>query len=394
MPGVTRIPIDWRGVSSEAEEKLKKQKEVNKARFFGGPRKSSSSKPKESGATSVSSEVTIESVATFDQESFLSALMGENLYMADIRASQTQRFVSVPMRLPITLDVDDKDVEQPDSSAFSQVQTIEPSITTFSLDSRLRLLDFYEDAAEGIKRPPYHGTVSHTSREITPRNPLCRVESDTQLIDYDNDSLDDWSEHRDDAESLGSMEDDDDGEPDGLEYNDFFRRDGDMGSDVDSDGEELAVTSSRSRRETPNAVGPFFISRHGASIPSFTYADAADTVSTNASSNSVPLIATFDGMTTPPPTEAGMATLKRFQAVIMNFRPRGIIRLNGFAQDPNAKKIRKSPSTKISCQKEREQAEAEEKEKLKKEKEEEDGQLIDMCMRATADPLPISAGEW
>jgi hypothetical protein len=61
---------------------------------------------------------------------------------------------------------------------------------------------------------------------------------------------------------------------------------------------------------------------------------------------------------------------------------------------PTQKKIRKSPSTKISCQKEREQAEAEEKEKLKKEKEEEDGQLIDMCMRATADPLPISAGEW
>jgi hypothetical protein len=35
-----------------------------------------------------------------------------------------------------------------------------------------------------------------------------------------------------------------------------------------------------------------------------------------------------------------MATLQRFQAVIMNSRLRGIIRLNGFANDPNAKKTK------------------------------------------------------
>jgi hypothetical protein len=99
------------------------------------------------------------------------------------------------------------------------------------------------------------GTFSKRSKVLNGRNPTAQ---DHELLNYDYDSEAEWEEEEADGEDIAASDNEDDGEPDDLEYDEFFVRDNDFGIDYDSDGEELAAVTMR-KREGEERVGPRFI---------------------------------------------------------------------------------------------------------------------------------------
>lgn len=91
------------------------------------------------------------------------------------------------------------------------------------------------------------GTFSKRSSIISGRKPFAQ---DPELFNYDYDSEAEWEAEEEDGEdienSIGS--DDEAGEGDDLQYDEFFLKDNDFGSDADSDGEDMAATLIRSHR--------------------------------------------------------------------------------------------------------------------------------------------------
>lgn len=126
------------------------------------------------------------------------------------------------------------------------------------LDSRMRLLSFHTDF-----RPPYWGTWSKTSRAVNGRRPFGR----DMTLDYDYDSEAEWEEVDDpDAEDIAASDGEEDAEGNELEYDDFFLRDNDYGSDLGSDGEEVSASRIKDRREVATvAIGPVFLEGEGVS---------------------------------------------------------------------------------------------------------------------------------
>ena len=83
---------------------------------------------------------------------------------------------------------------------------------------------------------------SKRSRFITGRRPFGK---DDELLNYDYDSEAEWEEEEDDGEDIMESDEEDKkekgGEDSELEYDEMFCKDDDFGSDVDSDGGEIAA---------------------------------------------------------------------------------------------------------------------------------------------------------
>eukprot|EP01041_Mallomonas_annulata_P001737 gene1737-3356_t len=133
-------------------------------------------------------------------------------------------------------------------------------IRDVSVDSRMRYFGFHAD-----HRPPYWGTFSKRSRDVTGRRPFGRE----QCLDYDYDSEAEWEEPDDaEAEDIANSEGDEEGEVEGgneLEYDEFFLHDNDFGSDADSDGEMMTATNicSRVKSTAVELIGPLFVAENG-----------------------------------------------------------------------------------------------------------------------------------
>jgi hypothetical protein len=89
------------------------------------------------------------------------------------------------------------------------------------------------------------------------------------LFNYDYDSEAEWEAEDEDGEdieeSIAAAEDEDDAlGVDGLIYDDFFLKDGDFGSDADSDGEEMAATLIR--RVSANVNKQALVTRYAVDI--------------------------------------------------------------------------------------------------------------------------------
>mmetsp|Transcript_23444 Transcript_23444/g.52620 ORF Transcript_23444/g.52620 Transcript_23444/m.52620 type:complete len:192 (+) Transcript_23444:1906-2481(+) len=107
-------------------------------------------------------------------------------------------------------------------------------------DNRIRTLSFYEDY-----RPAYVGTIS-TIRPLS---------KDTELLNYDNDSGEDWEEVE--GEDLNNSDEEEEVEGGNeVEYDDFFCRDDDYGSDGDKD---IGMSSAMVHGNKIEAVGLRFI---------------------------------------------------------------------------------------------------------------------------------------
>lgn len=112
-----------------------------------------------------------------------------------------------------------------------------------TVDSRLKLLAFQEDT-----RPPYCGTFSKRSREVKACRPFGR---DEEKLNYEYDSEAEWEEEEEEGEDIGMSDGSDDESRESndneLEYDDMFLHDNDFGSDVGSDGDEMAKVAMRIR---------------------------------------------------------------------------------------------------------------------------------------------------
>lgn len=105
-------------------------------------------------------------------------------------------------------------------------------------------------------RPPYKGTFTPHSKDLSGRNPF---EKDHAVFNYDYDSEGEWEEGDGEGEDIGESDDEDEGgEGNELEYDEFLLRDNDFGSDADSDGEAIAAATIQ-RREGIETLGPCFI---------------------------------------------------------------------------------------------------------------------------------------
>lgn len=117
---------------------------------------------------------------------------------------------------------------------------------------------------------------------ISGRKPLSK---DDNLFNYDYDSEAEWEaeeEGEDIENSDGGDEELDGGDQvvDDLEYDEFFLKDNDFGSDADSDGEDMAATLIHGRRQqgytySVEIFGPRFIDKQHSSdgLPSLIAAD-------------------------------------------------------------------------------------------------------------------------
>jgi len=79
--------------------------------------------------------------------------------------------------------------------------------------------------------------------EISGRRPF---EKDTDILNYDFDSEEEWEEEEE-GEDIANSEDNSDEEGDELEYDEFLVQDNDFGSDVGSDGDMVARVAMRIR---------------------------------------------------------------------------------------------------------------------------------------------------
>lgn len=101
----------------------------------------------------------------------------------------------------------------------------------------------------------YSGTFSKKSLDISGRRPL---EKDTYHLNYEFDSEEEWEEEEE-GEDIANSEDNSDDEGDELEYDEFLVQDNDFGSDVGSDGDEVARVAMRIR-EGEERLGTRYIS--------------------------------------------------------------------------------------------------------------------------------------
>jgi len=191
-------------------------------------------------------------VKHFDEEAFM-ANINAGMSMEDImlscreRAAKSTRRISLA-RKPVVLHVTvTKNVGFFGAETFSD--TIEVTV-----DSKIRTLDFHGD--EDHIRPPYVGTFSKKSTVITGRRPFAK---DADMFNYDYDSEADWEEEEP-GEDIADSDGEEDADDNELEYNEFFLRDNDYGSDAGSDGEEFAISSIR-RRDVVEVekIGPRFL---------------------------------------------------------------------------------------------------------------------------------------
>merc|ERR1711871_94517 len=106
-------------------------------------------------------------------------------------------------------------------------------------------------------RPLYRGTWSKVSTIITGRRPFHR---DEERLNYEQDSEAEWEEEEEAGEDIGLSDEEEDGcEDNDLVYDEFFKRDDEETSDLDSDGEGMA-SARISRRQGPREIlGPHFI---------------------------------------------------------------------------------------------------------------------------------------
>lgn len=187
----------------------------------------------------------------FDEEKF-KASISSGMSMGDISRDYRNRYnnqKSNPKkkcRKPITIKV------AVQNSSFGCEEYSE--LKEVHLDNKLRMRKFHEDL-----RPAYVGTFSKKSNIIKGRSPF---NQDHALLNYDYDSEEEWEEELE-GEDIGDSENDSDNdgnEGNELEYDEFFRRDNDFGSDADSDGEVMAaVAINKNKREGEEILGPSFL---------------------------------------------------------------------------------------------------------------------------------------
>ena len=118
--------------------------------------------------------------------------------------------------------------------------------------------DFYDSC-----RPAYFGTFTKESAIITARTPFSQ---DHTLINYDFDSDEDWESDAE-GEDIADSDGEEDNEGNELEFDDFFRRDDDFGSDADSDGEEMAIVATRARQGEESIGVRFMRSKQMLRVP-------------------------------------------------------------------------------------------------------------------------------
>jgi hypothetical protein len=116
--------------------------------------------------------------------------------------------------------------------------------------NKVRTLSFWED-----HRPAYVGTVSRKSGVICGRRPLAK---DTELLNYEYDSEEDWEEEVEGEDLNDTDEEEEDGANE-LEYDDFFCRDDDFGSDAEGDVDPNVALRVAAHRKTIEVFGPRFI---------------------------------------------------------------------------------------------------------------------------------------
>jgi hypothetical protein len=97
---------------------------------------------------------------------------------------------------------------------------------------------------------------------ISGRRPFAQ---DAELLNYEYDSEAEWEAEEEDGEDIENSvvgSDEEGGEGDDLQYDEFFLKDNDFGSDADSDGEDMAATLIRSHRNqgyVVESIGPRFL---------------------------------------------------------------------------------------------------------------------------------------
>jgi hypothetical protein len=116
--------------------------------------------------------------------------------------------------------------------------------------NKVRTLSFWED-----HRPAYVGTVSRKSGIICGRRPLAK---DTELLNYEYDSEEDWEEEVEGEDLNDTDEEEEDGANE-LEYDDFFCRDDDFGSDAEGDVDPNVALRVAAHRKTIEVFGPRFV---------------------------------------------------------------------------------------------------------------------------------------
>jgi hypothetical protein len=116
--------------------------------------------------------------------------------------------------------------------------------------NKVRTLSFWED-----HRPAYVGTVSRKSGVICGRRPRAKY---TALLNYEYDSEEDWEEEVEGEDLNDTDEEEEDGANE-LEYDDFFCRDDDFGSDAEGDVDPNVALRVAAHRKTIEVFGPRFI---------------------------------------------------------------------------------------------------------------------------------------
>lgn len=256
-------------VNEKAQRKaaeLEKSKNVFMS-FLKSSNPASTSTPKAAAAPASASSssagasctpATQSSPSTSDEEKLarFEAAMKSEMAMSDIMKYQRQRYQDRPrtrknrrpshIELHVTVIVPDPRAR----SAFDATDNTYSEIQEKRFHNKIRTLAFHED-----HRPAYVGTVSRTSRVISGRRPLAR---DTELLNYEYDSEEDWEEEVE-GEDLNETDEEGEEEEGGneLEYDDFFCRDDDYGSDAE--GDMVGVPLKVCPKNVIEVFGPRFI---------------------------------------------------------------------------------------------------------------------------------------
>ena len=187
--------------------------------------------------------------------------MGEISRHYRLRFSDNERHVKKklrkPVKLSITVDVEQQPVFVPGEGfrgptafqmamgeggqcggGYSEQKEVE-------VDSRKRLFSFYEDL-----RPPYFGTFSKKSLEVTGRRPFAK--DLMNKIDYDVDSEAEWEEEEE-GEDIIMSEDEDDGEGNEIVYDEFFCHDDEV-MYADQRGGDVNPTDGGDDKDSVNAI--------------------------------------------------------------------------------------------------------------------------------------------
>jgi hypothetical protein len=200
-------------------------------------------------SSSACAEERSEKLARFD------AALKADMPLSEIMRYQRERYQSRPTRqaprrpryidLHVTVIVPDprnRGAFDASDNTFSEIQE-----KTFH--NKVRTLSFWED-----HRPAYVGTVSRKSRIICGRRPLAK---DTELLNYEYDSEEDWEEEVEGEDLNETDEEEEEPGANELEYDDFFCRDDDYGSDAEGDMDGAAMKVSQ--RNVIEVFGPRFV---------------------------------------------------------------------------------------------------------------------------------------